>query len=112
MKVGRNDPCPCGSGRKYKRCCALKAGELTDSRGKSLPWRFGLLVALGVGGAVALLMPWGRDDGSALVWSAEHGHWHDPATGMEPVTGSVPPPEPAPPGKVWSAEHGHWHDIK
>jgi uncharacterized protein len=21
-KVGRNDPCPCGSGRKYKRCCA------------------------------------------------------------------------------------------
>lgn len=20
-KVGRNDPCPCGSGRKYKRCC-------------------------------------------------------------------------------------------
>ena len=22
IKVGRNDPCPCGSGRKYKRCCA------------------------------------------------------------------------------------------
>ena len=21
-KVGRNEPCPCGSGRKYKRCCA------------------------------------------------------------------------------------------
>lgn len=21
-KVGRNDPCPCGSGRKHKRCCA------------------------------------------------------------------------------------------
>jgi uncharacterized protein YecA (UPF0149 family) len=20
-KVGRNDPCPCGSGRKYKKCC-------------------------------------------------------------------------------------------
>lgn len=20
-KVGRNDPCPCGSGRKYKQCC-------------------------------------------------------------------------------------------
>ncbi len=19
--VGRNDPCPCGSGRKYKKCC-------------------------------------------------------------------------------------------
>ena len=22
-KVGRNDPCPCGSGRKYKKCCEL-----------------------------------------------------------------------------------------
>lgn len=21
MKLGRNDPCPCGSGKKYKRCC-------------------------------------------------------------------------------------------
>ena len=22
-KVGRNEPCPCGSGKKYKRCCGL-----------------------------------------------------------------------------------------
>ena len=22
--VGRNDPCPCGSGRKYKHCCLEK----------------------------------------------------------------------------------------
>jgi len=21
MKIGRNDPCPCGSGKKYKKCC-------------------------------------------------------------------------------------------
>lgn len=25
--VGRNDPCPCGSGRKYKKCCLLKSTE-------------------------------------------------------------------------------------
>ena len=24
-KVGRNDPCPCGSGKKYKNCCGKKA---------------------------------------------------------------------------------------
>ena len=24
-KVGRNDPCPCGSGKKYKKCCGLNA---------------------------------------------------------------------------------------
>ena len=23
-KVGRNEPCPCGSGKKYKKCCANK----------------------------------------------------------------------------------------
>lgn len=25
-KVGRNDPCPCGSGKKYKNCC-MKTGQ-------------------------------------------------------------------------------------
>jgi len=25
QKVGRNDPCPCGSGKKYKRCCGRQA---------------------------------------------------------------------------------------
>ncbi len=24
MKIGRNDPCPCGSGKKFKRCCLGK----------------------------------------------------------------------------------------
>lgn len=24
-KIGRNDPCPCGSGKKYKKCCGAKA---------------------------------------------------------------------------------------
>jgi preprotein translocase subunit SecA len=29
-KVGRNDPCPCGSGRKYKVCCMNKAARPAD----------------------------------------------------------------------------------
>jgi preprotein translocase subunit SecA len=24
QKVGRNEPCPCGSGKKYKKCCLAK----------------------------------------------------------------------------------------
>jgi preprotein translocase subunit SecA len=24
-KIGRNDPCPCGSGKKYKKCCGKAA---------------------------------------------------------------------------------------
>lgn len=27
-KIGRNEPCPCGSGRKYKHCCAAHASAL------------------------------------------------------------------------------------
>ena len=26
-KVGRNDPCPCGSGKKFKQCCAQKTDD-------------------------------------------------------------------------------------
>jgi hypothetical protein len=27
VKTGRNDPCPCGSGKKYKQCCLGKGGD-------------------------------------------------------------------------------------
>jgi hypothetical protein len=27
-KIGRNEPCPCGSGKKYKKCCLLKEEAL------------------------------------------------------------------------------------
>jgi len=35
-KIGRNDPCPCGSGLKYKRCClgnteGQRASDAIDS---------------------------------------------------------------------------------
>jgi uncharacterized protein len=26
-KVGRNQPCPCGSGKKYKQCCLAAVAE-------------------------------------------------------------------------------------
>jgi len=31
MKIGRNDPCPCGSGRKYKKCCLNKQPSSSPS---------------------------------------------------------------------------------
>jgi hypothetical protein len=27
-KIGRNDLCPCGSSKKYKKCCSLNAGVI------------------------------------------------------------------------------------
>jgi hypothetical protein len=39
MTVGRNDPCPCGSGLKYKRCCIdkeAKGSTMADESEKKL----------------------------------------------------------------------------
>lgn len=36
MKPGRNDPCPCGSGRKYKQCCLAKTDTLAP---EEMTWR-------------------------------------------------------------------------
>jgi len=37
-KVSRNAPCPCGSGKKYKKCCLLRKNGKTQSAGQ--PMRF------------------------------------------------------------------------
>jgi hypothetical protein len=104
MKINRNDACACGSGRKYKQCCA-------NAEGKSRQWLW--ITALAIF-AVAAIWSVGQsfqdmDEERVVppgkVWNEEHGHFHD-IPGYE---GSLPP-GPAPPGQVWSAEHGHWHD--
>ena len=41
MSVGRNDPCPCGSGKKYKRCC-LPMEQASRSVAQSMPTSVGL----------------------------------------------------------------------
>jgi Family of unknown function (DUF5677)/SEC-C motif len=33
MKIGRNDPCPCGSGKKFKHCCIARRGSAGASQG-------------------------------------------------------------------------------
>ncbi len=74
--VGRNAPCPCGSGKKYKNCCAHK-GE-TASVGSRIV--FSLVAIVLIGGAIYFFTS--LDDlgdgtgGRTRVWSAEHGHWH------------------------------------
>ena len=74
-KAGRNDLCPCGSGKKYKKCHAQKQPQ---NRASLL--LVGLLVAALAGGVYAAVVGFG-DTGSATsapgqVWSPEHGHYH------------------------------------
>jgi hypothetical protein len=73
QKVGRNDRCPCGSGRKYKQCHGARAQAFT--RGQRI--LLAAVVAAAVGGLVltfsSRVEPTGPTTG---VWSPEHGHYH------------------------------------
>ena len=79
MKVGRNEPCPCGSGKKYKHCCLNKDAD-------AMPLQYKLMIAVFVLVAAAGLISFLTSLGSSheassvqrdgLVWSEEHQHWH------------------------------------
>lgn len=70
-KVGRNDPCPCGSGRKHKQCCAQAQTQMS---------RLSLFAIAGVVVAVAAVLAYGfttdRGSGTRQVWDPDHGHYH------------------------------------
>ena len=76
MKANRNDPCPCGSGSKYKHCCEGKTPWYKQS---TLTGVLVLILLLG-----AALLAWSAMTNSegpgeappGQVWSPEHGHYH------------------------------------
>jgi hypothetical protein len=73
-KAGRNDPCPCGSGRKLKRCCGGRRG-LASTRVMLAAVAVAILAAI-----VMVVSSVNREPGAAppgRVWSEEHGHWHE-----------------------------------
>lgn len=108
--IARNQPCPCGSSRKYKRCCAVTSAKKQTRMTKAF---LGLLLLAAALGLFAALQHRQETGVAGRVWSPEHGHWHEAGGGSH--AGRVPapgPPGPAPPGKAWSYEHGHWHDVR
>ena len=74
-KAGRNDPCPCGSGKKYKRCC-----EVGRQRGRNSRAMVFVVLAILAGAIVAAVSSLGEDASPVAapgrVWSPEHGHYH------------------------------------
>ena len=71
QKIGRNDNCTCGSGRKYKQCCAGKSDKMSP---------FSLVVAVITVGAIAIAVVYALTaapvSGSRQVWDPDHGHYH------------------------------------
>ena len=79
MKITRNQPCPCGSGRKYKHCC-LKKSQTLSLKTKLVTALAGIAFTGIVIFALVLLVHASRnaEDQSSVrrVWSEEHQHWH------------------------------------
>jgi hypothetical protein len=74
---GRNDPCPCGSGRKYKACC-LRAGDALDAARNRLRDAEGRLVPRLLQMTLEL---WGRDGFQEAI-----DRFYDDAPCADPVT--------------------------
>lgn len=114
MRVGRNDPCSCGSGKKFKNCCAGRSSGIS----KGVIALIVVIVTIAVIGLLPSLLG-GKPDAAAAarraptsprqassqsgrVWSQEHGHWHD-ASGQAataPVAQTSPSPQQQQPNVV------------
>ena len=77
VKVGRNEPCPCGSGKKHKNCCEGKATTKEALTSKGLPILLGVVLMTLVALIVTALYSSAPTEEAGRVWSVEHGHWHD-----------------------------------
>lgn len=70
--IGRNEPCPCGSGLKYKRCCALKQDRMPAGSRIILA----AIAAVLIVGAVFMLVSLNDGDNGQLaparVWHGDH----------------------------------------
>lgn len=76
VKVGRNDACSCGSGRKYKKCCEAKS-----RRSLSSTLLFVLVSLILAAGLIAAVTNFSTESSghvgkSSGVWDPVHGHYH------------------------------------
>lgn len=75
---GRNDPCQCGSGRKFKNCCQQMGGSASTVTSKTAMIVVAVVVVLGIVIlGVSLTVGNGQVDcPPGTVWSAAHQHCH------------------------------------
>lgn len=72
-KIGRNQPCPCGSGRKYKHCCRT-AEEMARQSSAENRMKTSLMTAIeGIQADAAALRPAFRELGVFLFYSDTAG---------------------------------------
>ena len=129
MKVGRNEPCHCGSGKKFKQCHDKKDNGNINQLFLIGFLSLGFILLMFFSSSTSIDHPISANkspqpfnfQGNKLtkqpegkappgkVWSPEHGHWHDSPTSIleNKRNSSI---EKHNDGKVWNADHGHYHE--
>ena len=74
-KLGRNDRCACGSGKKFKNCCEGKTSATSLHRVLMAALAIAVLGGIAAG-VIALRDASSIQAAPGKVWSAEHGHFH------------------------------------
>lgn len=65
-KTGRNEPCPCGSGKKYKKCCGAKEESHVDGLTAGVRMKGGVRFDEQADGFVPIVHTW--DNGEPTEW--------------------------------------------
>ncbi len=105
-KIQRRDPCPCGSGKKYKNCCGRQGAGSSSEKGSRLKFIAPIIVI--VGGGIAAYMIFSEPTIPTTAPISEEFSTEVLSKRVQPIQSQ--PAGTAPEGKVWSEEHGHWHD--
>jgi len=109
-RVHRNDPCPCGSGRKYKSCHGRRGSALT--RPIQLPiWALVSIVVV-LGGGILYLFQVARTSSGTGIATLPRAGTSLPAAETAPVGEIEPSPYQYDPRthRYWDPNHRHWHD--
>ncbi len=93
MKTGRNDPCPCGSGKKYKKCCLAKDQASSSQE------------------PAAVLLPPSVVASARSTAYPPSGQPH-PAGPTALARAAEPPPPPLPPDPVAERAASHWREFE
>ncbi len=72
MTVGRNDPCPCGSGKKFKKCCAAKGDPSTAGLAAAIRMKGGVSFDPVANSYRAIVHSWNNTDciGEPQEWQS------------------------------------------
>ena len=73
---GRNDPCKCGSGKKYKNCCEGKDASSTLSKGAAISLGIALIFGLLIVGFAVMSVGNQPECPPGTSWSTDHQHCH------------------------------------